>query len=127
MAAIVTYYFIPITFLLGTALIISLQLYFAHRIRAETQQTIRAALEHGQTLTAEVLKEIGDASRSPYADLRRGVIAIAIGLGIMALGAFGIDLSEEELIGKGTLVGIGILPLLIGIAYLALWRFSPRS
>jgi hypothetical protein len=127
MAAIVAFYFIPISFLLGAALVISLQLYFSHRGRAETQQTIRAALEHGQTLTPEVLKEIGDASRSPHADLRRGVIAIAIGLGIMAIGAFGIDLSEEELVSQGTLVGIGILPLLIGVAYLALWRFSPRS
>jgi hypothetical protein len=127
MAALVAFYFVPISFLLGVALVISLQLFFSHRSRLETQKTIRAALDKGQPLTPEVLKEIGDASRSPHADLRRGIIAIAIGLGIIALGFFGVDLSEEELVSGGTLIGIGFLPLLIGIAYLALWKFSPRT
>lgn len=127
MGALIAFYLVPISFLLGVALVISLQLFFSHRNRIETQRTIRAALEKGQQLSPEVLKEIGDASRSPLADLRRGVIAIAIGLGIMALGFFGVDLSDEELVSGGTVIGIGFLPLLIGIAYLALWRFAPSS
>ncbi len=119
----VVMFLIPIAFIAAISVPVCLLLYFSYRTRVEIQQTVRSAVEHGQQLTPDFLERLGESSLSPAADFRRGVIAIAIGLGIAALGILGGD----EIYDRWTIVGIGALPLIIGLAYLGLWRFSPRN
>ncbi len=57
-----------------------------------------------------MLARIGEPPRPENADLRRGVIAIGLGLGLAAFGR--------------PLIAIGSVPFLIGLAYLGLWRFG---
>jgi len=100
--------------------------YFRYRTRAEYQQTVRAAIDKGQQLTPEFLDRLGGGDgavrRDRHRDLRFGVIAVAIGL---AIASFGWIIGEEDAVMP--FMAIGNLPILVGIAMIALWRFAPRE
>ena len=116
---------IPIVGMIVIALIIGLVLYFRHRNRREVQETIRAAIEKGQDLPGELLENRSfSGSKQPPRkdqDLRRGVVLIAVGLGI---GAFGLLVGDRDAVGP--FMGIGSIPLLIGAALTLLWIVRTR-
>lgn len=114
--------FIPIVLFIATAVVIGLYLMFRHRTRVELQKTVRAALDKGQELTPEIIERLGQPKPRPYSDLRRALVWLAIGLGFAA---FGLLLDEEEAVRP--LIAIGSFPLLIGIAYLIMSRFSEKD
>ena len=117
----VAFWSVFIAFFAAIAIPICLLLYFAHRAGVETQLTVRKAIEQGQQLSPEILDRLSEGASSPERDRRRGVIGIAIGIGLAVLGLLTVvDLG----IGFGV-VGIGALPFVIGLAYLALSKF-PR-
>lgn len=114
--------FIPYALFAAITIIVSLHAYFRLRTSTEFQKTVRAAIEQGQQLSPELLARLGETPTGRQADLRRGFIAIAIGLGIAAFGL---------LVGEGNarqpMLAIGVLPFLVGVAYLGLWKFAPRE
>ncbi len=112
----------PYAFFLSIVVIVCFYSYFRFRSGAEVHRTVRAAIEQGQPLSPEFLERLTDSSGKPVADLRRGVIAVALGLGI---GVFGLLVGEEH--ARGPLLAIGSLPFLIGVAYIGLWKFAPRQ
>ena len=57
---------IPIVFIVAVAGVVGLSSFLRHRVRIEVQQTVRAAMEHGQALTPELL----DRLEATYAGLR---------------------------------------------------------
>lgn len=109
---------VPITLFICLAVVVALFLYFRFRSRREAQQTVRAALEKGAELTPELLQQLGEPQRPRNSDMRRGVIGISLGIGFAA---FGLLLGEEDAVRP--FLAIGAFPLLIGIAYLGLWKF----
>ena len=109
---------VPITFFLVIALIAVMFFYFRFRARREFQQTLRAAIDKGVELTPDMLDRLGNPKAPEKADLRRGVIALAIGVGFAA---FGLLLGESDAIGP--FLALGAFPFLIGLAYLGLWKF----
>lgn len=113
---------IPITALVGTAAVIGLFLMFRHRTRQELQKTIRAALDKGQELTPEIVERLGEPRKHPQADLRKALIWLAVGV---ASAAFGLLIGEEDAVRP--FLAIGSFPLLIGIAYLIMSRFSEQD
>lgn len=102
---------------------IALITYFRFRRRREVQETIRIAIEKGQELPTEFLETISSPKNRPKKDqdLRRGVVLVAVGLGI---GAFGVLVGEDDAVGP--LMGIGSIPFLIGLALTALWVLRTR-
>ncbi|HEX9876946.1 MAG TPA: DUF6249 domain-containing protein [Gammaproteobacteria bacterium] len=118
----VVLFLIPIVLFVSVAVVISMVIYWSYRTRREVQATVRIAIEKGQELTPELLERLGQLGPSSQADLRRGVIALATGLGIAA---FGVLVGEEDAVRP--LLAISALPALIGLAYLGLWRFSSRD
>lgn len=114
--------FVPISLFAALAVVLGLFLYFRTRVKADAQTTIRAAIERGQELTPEVLELLSDAGTGGQRDLRRALVSIAIGGGFLA---FAFLVGEEDAIGP--IAGISAFPFLIGIAYLALWRFSGKK
>lgn len=102
---------------------IALITYYRFRRRREVQETIRVAIEKGQELPTEFLETISSPKSRPKKDqdLRRGVVLVAVGLGI---GAFGVLVGEEDAVGP--LMGIGSIPFLIGLALTALWILRTR-
>jgi hypothetical protein len=119
----VVFWLVFIAFFASIAVPVCLLLYFSHRAGVETQLTVRKAIEQGQQLSPEILERLSEGASSPERDRRRGVIGIAIGIGLAILGFL---MVEDLGIGLGV-VGIGALPFLIGLAYLGLWKFSRRN
>jgi len=118
--------FIPIAIAICVSVVILVFLFLRYRTRYDYQLTVRQAVDKGQQLTPEFLERLAERAirqeRSPNRDLRFGAIAIAIGL---AIGSFGLILGEPDAVRP--LMGVGNLPLLVGVAMLALWKFAPRE
>jgi hypothetical protein len=115
-------FFIPLAVLSAPVLIVLIALRYRY---LQTQMRFRALIdlaEKGVELPAELLHE----PSAPYSERRRALILIAGGLGIMAMfvslpGQFG---DGERLT---SLWGIGLLPLMIGLGYLASWWLNRRG
>jgi hypothetical protein len=95
-----------------------------YRTRVQYQITVRAAIEKGQALTPEFLAGLTERPprRNFDRDLRFGVIAIALGLGIAS---FGWIVREPEV--ARVMLALGNVPFLVGLSLIALWRFQPRD
>jgi len=122
LALMIPIFSVTMPFLLAGG-IVGFVTYFRYRRRREVQETIRIAIEKGQELPTEFLETISSPKQEPKKDqdLRRGVVLIAVGLGI---GAFGFLVGEADAVGP--LMGIGSIPLLIGMALTALWILRTR-
>lgn len=113
---------IPVVMFISLAVTLMVAFYFKFRAKMETQQTIRTALEKETELSPEFIKQIGEPEPPKDRDLRRGLIWIALGLGL-ALLSFGIDEPDAT----GPILGSASFPVLIGIAYLTMWRYGARK
>lgn len=110
----------PLLLVIG---IVALTTYYSFRKRREVQETIRLAIEKGQELPTEFLETISSPKERPRKDqdLRRGIVLIAVGVGIAA---FGFLVGEDD--AMRPLLGIGSIPFLIGLAFTALWVLRTR-
>lgn len=113
---------IPIVMFLVLGLVFVVWFYLKFRTKVEAQQTIRLALEKGTELSPEFIKQIGEPEPPKDRDLRRGMIWIALGLGMVLL-ALGINEPDA----MGPLMGSAAFPTLIGVAYLIMWRYGARK
>jgi len=107
--------------------------YLKSREKREIQETVRHAIDKGQELPPELINALTQdvASKLPSRtrDLRRGVIWLAVGVGLAAFGFLsdlGWDHHEMENIGNGML-GLAAIPATIGLAYLVLSFFNPNK
>jgi hypothetical protein len=97
--------------------------WFRYRTKEGMQQTFRAALDKGQELTPEVIDRLGHPKPAKDKDLRLGIIWIAVAIGLTA---FGFGIPDEDDVAR-IFMGIAAFPLVLGIAYLILHRFSGRG
>ena len=110
---------VPVVLFIAIALTFCAKYFFAYRSRQDTQNTVRVALERGQPLSPELLDRLGQAPPPKRNDLRRGVVGVCLGIG---LGVFGFVLGEEEAVRP--MLAVAMVPLLLGLAYLVLWRLN---
>ncbi len=113
---------VPIALLftiIGTVTVIT---YFRFRGRQEMLATIRASIESGQTLSADVLSEIAASLYNKKNDLRRGMVYVAIGVAFLVLS---VTIDDHEAVGP--LMGLSAFPFFIGFAYLILWYIGRRD
>lgn len=108
--------------------------YLKSRERREMQATVRAAIDKGQPLPPEVIeamsKDVTKNLPSRTRDIRRGVIWIAVGVGIAAFSLIN-DVAWdnqdwETNVGNG-LLGIAAIPFTIGLAFLVLSFFNQNK
>ncbi len=108
--------------------------YLKSRERQEMQATVRAAIDKGQPLPPEVIEALGtEASKnipSRSRDLRRGVIWLAVGIGMAAFslvngGGYSGD-GWDVHVGDG-LLGIACIPTTIGLAFIVLSFFNKNK
>ena len=101
--------------------------YFKNREREKMQDTIRAAIDKGQTLPPELIeamtRDVRPAS-SPQRDVRLGVIWLAIAGGLGVLGYLASDFTDE---GYQSTVALAAIPALIGIAFIVLSFFNKAA
>ena len=111
--------------------------YFKSRERRELQATVRAAIDKGQPLPPEVIEAMGkEATKnvpSRTRDIRRGIIWLAVGIGIAAFGIIGdMGWNDDDWgnaghhIGNG-LLGLAAIPVTIGLAFIVLSFFNKNK
>lgn len=113
---------IPIVLFLTIGGVIALGFYLKYRTRHDIQNTVRTAIERGEALSPELIETLAMSLTSPYADLRKGVISLALGAAGMA---FATLLGKEQAVGP--LMAVSAFPIVVGIAYLGLWFFIGRN
>jgi hypothetical protein len=128
---------VPITFMALVAAAIVAPGYFRHRDRTQMQETLRVALEKGQTLPAELVAALQSSVAAKTIptrenDLRRAIVLIAVGLGMCGLGfglwqGIGIYDDGGAYITGWCVAGVGAIPGLIGVAYLILWATKSKT
>jgi hypothetical protein len=107
--------------------------YLKSKERREMQATVRAAIDKGQPLPPEVIEALGrEATKnlpSRTRDIRRGIIWLAVGIGMAAssmineMRDFGDDWSGGPNF-DGSLLGISAIPITIGLAFIVLSFFN---
>jgi hypothetical protein len=112
--------------------------YFKSRERRELQATVRAAIDKGQPLPPEVIEAMGkEATKnvpSRTRDIRRGIIWLAVGIGIAAFGLVGDmgwggsdDWGNARAHIGGGLLGLACIPATIGLAFIVLSFFNKNK
>jgi uncharacterized membrane protein len=106
--------------------------YLKSRERREMQETVRRAIDKGQPLPPEVIEAMtNDVTKnlpSRTRDIRRGIIWLAVGVGIAAFGLINSMNSDgwENHMGDG-LLGIAAIPATIGLAFIVLSFFNKNK
>jgi hypothetical protein len=110
--------------------------YLKSKERREMQATVRAAIDKGQPLPPEVIEALStEASKnvpSRSRDIRRGIIWMAVGIGIAAFSLInearwtdaGWDNGVQV---GGGLLGIAAIPITIGLAFIVLSFFNKNK
>ena len=108
--------------------------YLKSRERREMQETVRRAIDKGQPLPPEVIdamtKDVTKNLPSRTRDIRRGIIWLAVGVGIAAFSlinsmSWGND-GWDNHVGDGML-GIAAIPVTIGLAFIVLSFFNKNK
>jgi hypothetical protein len=114
---------IPIVFIVFLAIfgtpvvIVGLIMYFSFSKSRALHRTVRMMVEKGQPVPEALLNPPPVIRQR--SDLRRGVVLLMIGLGVMVF--FG-AVNDWE----GGAWSLGIIPFLIGLGYLLVWRLDVR-
>lgn len=114
--------FVPIVSVIVVGLILTSFFYFRYKSRMGMQQTIQRAIDKGNELTPELLDRLAGPRPTAAHDLRLALVWIAVGTAFVLFGAI---LDEEEAF--RALAAIGMFPLLIGTAYLIIWKIGARG
>jgi uncharacterized protein DUF6249 len=99
-------------------LIFAVILYFGFSKNRMMHRTVRMMVEKGQPVPAALLNPPPAVRKR--SDMRRGVILVMIGVGLMAF--FG-AVSD----GEGGAWAIGMIPFLIGAGYLLVWKLEGKT
>ena len=113
---------IVFTIVIAITLLMVLSRYFQFRIREELQETLRLGLQAQNGMTPDTIKSLVESANPPLRDLRRGIVSISFGIAWILLGLAANELSEG--IALKPMLAISSFPILVGIAYLILWRIG---
>lgn len=100
-------------------LIVAVIMYFGFSKNRMMHRTIRMMVEKGQPVPPALLAPQPPAVRQ-RSDMRRGVVLVMVGLGVMLF--FG-AVNDWE----GGAWTIGIIPFLIGLGYLLVWKLEGKK
>ena len=118
---------IPISMFAMIAAIVIVPSWLKSRERSEMQSTLRTAIDKGQPMPAEIIDALTKTVKTPptaLSDLRVGVIWLAIGIGFAA---FGFMIGFEDSDAFHPMLGVGMIPGIIGLAYIVLSFLNPNK
>jgi hypothetical protein len=106
---------VPVALFTCALLLVASFLFFRHRKELEQQTTIRLMIEKGVTVPIEFL-----APRAPkHSDLRHGLVLVAAGIAVVVF--------LKVAHGPPGAWAFGLLPLLVGLGYLLVWKITSRE
>lgn len=107
---------VPVVGTISGTIILVVYFILNSKNKADIQQTIRDALDKGSELTPELIEKM-NISRSPkVADLRRGIVLIALAIATLLAGWMSGDFDVAG--------PIGMFPLLLGAGFLTVWKIN---
>lgn len=96
--------------------------YYSYRKRRDVIETVQAAIKSGQALPDSFIEALENKKKpTRETDLRKAVLLLALGLSAIII-LLCVAPAEQ----KGT-AALGILPTLLGCAYLLLWKTSQNK
>lgn len=113
---------IPLAVLLPPVLIVLIVLRYRYLQTQARYRTLLQLADKGVELPAELLVE----PHTAYSERRRALVLIGGGIGLMAMfAALPFELDDGMAVGR--LWGLGLLPLMTGLGYLASWWLNRRD
>ncbi len=113
--------FIPVFLFICIAAVIWSYINHVTKVKQEQQVTLQKLIDSGQALSPELIASIAKPkNQNENKDFSRGILSIAIAVGIFIYGYFGI-VNEEEF------TWLAAFPLTIGIGYLFIYKFHPKD
>jgi len=112
---------VPLIVFASIVLIVGTPFYFRHRNRRMIYEAIKTSVEKTGEADPKLIAAITVDSTGPNADLRRGILLVCVALALAGIGAIGGDIDGYSLI------GLALLPGLIGSAYIIFHFFIPRE
>lgn len=112
------------------AFLVWMRRHFAAMRKRDVQETIRTAILQGQTLTPEMVRAIALGEDEVRADLRRGLLLIAVALGLLTYSVVSILLPDEggPPASVDWMVALSAgFPAFLGAAYLFLYFTRPKD
>ena len=91
---------------------------YRYKSHAKSMRVLEAMAGRGDPIDPELVRALGVKGRSRHADLRTGVVLLAIGLATVVFG-FGVDSPSE-------FIGFGAFPGLLGVVFIGLWALVTR-
>ncbi len=113
---------IPFFGMLTMCSVIIVWFYLKYKTRLHRQETLRLALEKGNELSPEFMKELSEPEPSKDRDLRRSLIWFSLAFGLALIG---IAVPDPEAL-RGTLAGAA-LPFSIGCAFLIMYVYGKKK
>ena len=115
-------FLIPLIVMSSPVLIILIVLRYTYQRTQVRYNTLLQLADKGVSLTPELLLE----PRAVYCERRRALVLIGVGLGLMAM-FLSLPGQLDNGLGINRLWGIGLLPLMTGLGYLASWWLNQRE
>lgn len=115
---------VPITFLIVAFL--AFRAWLAHRDhgRKALQQTLRAAMDAGAPMPADVWKRLVGAVDPKRIDLRRAIVFGVLALALVVLGWL---LPLQDADGRQAFFAAAVVPAALALMHLVFWRFWHRG
>ncbi len=113
---------VPFFIFASLALILIAAFFFSYRKRRIVYEAIKVAIEKTGSVDAALVEAIIRDKIGPNADLRKGIILIAVAAAFVVLG---LSIEEQDVIGP--MLGVASFPGFIGFAYIAFHFFAPRE
>ena len=114
--------FVPFVVFAALASIVISAFYFSYKKRIVVYDAIKVAIEKTGSVDPALVEAIIRDNVGPYADLRKGIILIAVAAALVVLG---LCVPDDEAIRP--MLGVASFPGLVGLAYVGFHFFAPRE
>ena len=114
--------FVPFVVFAALASIVISAFYFSYKKRIVVYDAIKVAIEKTGSVDPALVEAIIRDNVGPYADLRKGIILIAVAAAFVVLG---LCVPDDEAIRP--MLGVASFPGLVGLAYVGFHFFAPRE
>ena len=116
------YLFIPLVVMTAPVLIVLILLRYRYQQTQARYRTLLQLADKGAELPPQLLVE----PNVVYSERRRALVLIGAGLGLMAM-FLALPGQTDDGLSIHSLWGLGLLPLMIGLGYLASWWLNWRE
>lgn len=115
-------FIIPLVLFLGPTLIVLIFLRYRYLQAQARYGTLLQLAEKGVDLSSQLLLE----PQGEFSERRRALVLMSAGIGLMAM-FVALPGHFDNGLGVSSLWGLGLLPLMIGLGYLASWWLNRRG